>query len=135
MPSSIHSAPNVTPMVDVMLVLLVIFMVVSQTLIDGFRATPPRAFNVREHPNDSSDIVLGIDSVGRYYLNKQPVEFSALGPRIQSLLSADPLNHTLYVKADQSLEYSKVVGVMDAARDYGAVRIGLITQQPVASQR
>ena len=71
MRSSVQFAPNVTPMVDVMLVLLVIFMVVAPTLLDGFRAEPPRAVNVRDHPNDSSDVVLGIDAAGRYFLNKE----------------------------------------------------------------
>jgi len=76
---SVQFAPNVTPMVDVMLVLLVIFMVVAPTLLDGFRAEPPRAVNVRDHPNDSSDVVLGIDAAGRYFLNKRPIDSAALG--------------------------------------------------------
>ena len=135
MRSSIHCAPNVTPMVDVMLVLLVIFMVMTPTLLDGFRATPPTAFNVHDHPNDSSDVVLGIDDAGRYFLNKHPIDSAALGARIQALLSTDPLNHTVYVKAHESLEYSRVLAAMDIARENGAVLVGLITQQPAVARR
>jgi len=135
MRSSVQFAPNVTPMVDVMLVLLVIFMVVAPTLLDGFRAEPPRAVNVRDHPNDSSDVVLGIDAAGRYFLNKRAIDSAALGPRIQAMLAGDPLNHVLYLKADKTLDYSKILGVMDVARQNGAVAVGLITQQPAAARR
>jgi len=135
MRSSVQSAPNVTPMVDVMLVLLVIFMVVAPTLIDGFRADPPPAMNVHDHPNDSTDIVLGIDSLGHYFLNKRPIEAAALGAKLQALFAADPLNHVLYVKADKTLDYSAVLGAMDVARANGAVKVGLITQQPAVARR
>jgi len=135
MRSSVQSAPNVTPMVDVMLVLLVMFMVVAPTLLDGFRAQPPRAVSVRDNPNDSTDVVLGIDAAGRYFVNKQAIDSAALGPRIRTLLASDPLNHMVYVKADQSLDYSKVLGVMDMARANGAVVVGLITQQTAAHRR
>lgn len=131
MRSSIQSAPNVTPMVDVMLVLLVIFMVAAPSLLDGFRAEPPRAANVRDHPNDSLDIVLGVDATGRYFLNKHPVDSAAVGPRLRALLTNDPLNRVLYVKADEGLDYSKVLRVMDVARENGAVVVGLITKQPI----
>jgi biopolymer transport protein TolR len=130
MRSSIHAAPNVTPMVDVMLVLLVIFMVVAPQLLDGFVAQAPPAANVRDHPNDSRDVVLGIDAAGRYFLNKQAIDPAILGPKLQALFVANPLNHVLYLKADRGLDYSKVLAAMDLARDNGAVVVGLITQQP-----
>jgi len=131
MRSSIQSAPNVTPMVDVMLVLLVIFMVATPALLDGFRAIPPAAVNVHGHPNDSTDVVLGIDAAGKYFLNKQPIDSATLGTRLQALFASDPLNHILYVKADQSLDYSRVLGAMDVARENEAVVVGLITQPTV----
>lgn len=135
MRSSVQSAPNVTPMVDVMLVLLVIFMVVAPTLLDGFRAEPPQAANMRDHPNDSSDVVLGINAAGQYFLNKQPIDSAALGKRIQALFAADPQNHVLYLKADKTLDYSRVVAAMDIARENGAVAVGLITQQATIVRR
>jgi biopolymer transport protein ExbD len=135
MRSSVQASPNVTPMVDVMLVLLVIFMVVAPTLLDGFRAEPPRAANVRDHPNDSSDMVLGIDATGRYFLNKREIDSAALGPKLQAMFAADPLNRLLYLKADKSLDYSRILSAMDVARDNGAAFVALITQQPTVPQR
>ena len=70
----VASTPNVTPMVDVMLVLLIIFMVVAPALLAGFNADPPQAQNIKDHPeDDKSDQVLGIDKDGNYYLNKKPI--------------------------------------------------------------
>lgn len=135
MRSSVQAAPNVTPMVDVMLVLLVIFMVVAPTLLDGFVAEPPPAASVRDHPNDSSDVVLGIDAAGRYFLNKHAIDSAALGPKLKALFAANPLEHVLYLKADKELEYSKVLGAMDVARDNGVSVVGLITKQPTTTQR
>jgi biopolymer transport protein ExbD len=117
-------------MVDVMLVLLVIFMVVAPTLLDGFVAEPPQAVSVLDHPNDSSDVVLGIDAAGRYFLNKQAIDSARLGPRLRELFAANPLDHVLYLKADKELDYSKVLRAMDVARGSGVGVIGLITRQP-----
>ena len=135
MRSAIQSAPNVTPMVDVMLVLLVIFMVVAPTLLDGFRAEPPRAVNVRDHPNDNRDVVLGIDAAGRYFLDKRAVDSASLAKGLRAKFARDTLNHLLYVKADRTLAYSQVLGVMDLARQNGALVVGLITQQQPVARR
>jgi len=71
---AVQSTPNVTPMVDVMLVLLIIFMVVAPALLAGFNADPPQAQNIKDHPeDDQTDQVLGIDKDGNYYLNKKPI--------------------------------------------------------------
>jgi len=60
--SGVQSSPNVTPMIDVMLVLLIIFMVVTPALLAGFNADPPKAVNLKDHPEDANlDQVLGID--------------------------------------------------------------------------
>jgi len=135
MRSSVQAAPNVTPMVDVMLVLLVIFMVVAPTLLDGFVAEPPQAVSVSDHPNDSTDIVLGIDGAGRYFLNKHAVDSAALGPRLKALFAANPLDHVLYLKADKELDYSRILGAIDVARNNGVTVVGLITKQPATVQR
>src|SRR5678809_804804 len=73
--SGVASTPNVTPMVDVMLVLLIIFMVVTPALLAGFNADPPQAQNIKDHPEDEqNDQVLGIDKDGNYYLNKKQIK-------------------------------------------------------------
>ena len=72
---NVQSTPNVTPMIDVMLVLLIIFMVVAPALMAGFNATPPEGVNLKDHPEDEqTDQVLGIDREGQYYLNKRQIK-------------------------------------------------------------
>ena len=135
MRSSIQAGPNVTPMVDVMLVLLVIFMVVAPPLIDGFIAEPPLAVSVQDHPNDSSDVVLGIDAGGRYFLNKQPIDSARLALKLRSLFAVGPVRQTLYLKADKDLDYEKVQSAMDIARQNGVPVVGLVTKQPPVAKR
>ena len=63
--SGVRAEPNVTPMIDVMLVLLIIFMIVVPALNAGFNAVPPEGQNITSHPEDDTDQVLGIDANGR----------------------------------------------------------------------
>lgn len=135
MRSPVQAAPNVTPMVDVMLVLLIIFMVVAPTLLDGFRAEPPKATNVKDHPLDSADVILGIDAAGRYYLNKQPVPAADLAGRLQTIYRTRQSDPILYLKADRELDYSKVLAAIDIARNNGVVLVAMVTQQPALQQR
>ena len=67
---------NVTPLVDVMLVLLIIFMVVTPALASGFTAEPPSGINLKAHPEADDDQVLGIDKFGNFYLCRTPGEFN-----------------------------------------------------------
>jgi len=82
----VSSTPNVTPMVDVMLVLLIIFMVVAPALLAGFTADPPQAQNIKDHPEDEqTDQVLGIDKAGNYYLNKKPAREADIPARLDHI--------------------------------------------------
>src|SRR5438093_3090464 len=84
-----QATPNVTPMIDVMLVLLIIFMVVTPQLLAGFTADPPKAINLRDHPEDAdNDHVLGIAKDGKYYLDKKLIEESAVGPALNNIYSS-----------------------------------------------
>ncbi len=65
--SAVQSEPNVTPMIDVMLVLLIIFMVVTPALLACFNAVPPQGVNLKDHPQEETDQVLGNESQGHYY--------------------------------------------------------------------
>jgi biopolymer transport protein TolR len=129
MRSPVQAAPNVTPMVDVMLVLLIIFMVVAPNLLDGFRAEPPKAVNVKDHPLDSADVVLGIDAAGRYFLNKRPIPAEDLGGRLQAIYHGSHREPILHLKADRDLDYSKVLAAIDIARNNGVVLVAMVTQQ------
>jgi biopolymer transport protein TolR len=128
----VKAEPNVTPMIDVMLVLLIIFMVVTPALLAGFNAQPPVGQNVKDHPeDDNSDQVLGIDRDGNYYLNKKPIAKDAIGPELKRIYTARTVDKIAYLKADKDLEYAKVVDLTDIAAKNGVSRVGLITDQKV----
>ncbi len=126
----VQSTPNVTPMIDVMLVLLIIFMVVTPALLAGFNAVPPQAVNLKDHPEDSNlDQVLGIDRDGNYYLNKRPIRSQDVGPMLKQIYDARTEDKILYVKADKSLDYTKVLDALDLAAHNGVRVTGLISEQ------
>jgi biopolymer transport protein TolR len=126
----VASSPNVTPMIDVMLVLLIIFMVVTPALLAGFNADPPQGQNLKEHPEDAeNDQVLGIDKDGNYYLNKKPVAKEALESQIKAIYATREVDHTMYLKADAGLDYAKVVDATDMAAKNGVRVIALISDQ------
>ena len=121
---------NVTPMIDVMLVLLIIFMVVTPALLAGFNAQPPVGQNLKDHPEDEeSDQVLGIDRDGNYYLNKRPISKEALPGEIKRIYDVRQVDKIMYLKADKDLEYSKVVDATDMAAKNGVRMVALISDQ------
>jgi len=126
----IRSEINVTPLVDVVLVLLIIFMVVTPMLLAGFAATPPQAVNLKDHPEDeNSDQVLGIDKDGNYYLNKKPIKYDSLGQTLKRIYDARTEDKILYLKADKNLDYFKVLDALDLAAKNGVRVTGLISEQ------
>ena len=125
----VKSEPNVVPMIDVMLVLLIIFMVVTPAIAAGFTATPPTGVNLKSHPEADQDQVLGIDKYGRYYLNKQPIENEQLPELLSSIFSVRTVDQILYVKADRDLEYGAILEAMDIASKNGVRVVGAITDQ------
>jgi biopolymer transport protein ExbD len=126
---ALHAEPNVTPMVDVMLVLLIIFMVVTPTLMLGFVAEPPDGVHLTDHPEESDDRVLGIDSQGHYFLDKAPVDPEELPDLLRRQIARHPDNRVLYILAHRSLEYRHVRDALDVSAASGIVIAGLITEQ------
>src|SRR5262249_20419782 len=126
---SVQSTPNVTPMIDVMLVLLIIFMVVTPMLLAGFNADPPQGINLKDHPEDNEDQVLGIDKDGNYYINKKPIEAASVGPKLKQIYDARTEDKILYLKADKELPYGKILDAEDLATKNGVRMIGLISEQ------
>ena len=125
----VASQPNVTPMIDVMLVLLIIFMVVTPALMAGFNATPPQGQNLKDHPEDEeNDQVLGIDKDGNYYLNKKPISKTAIEAEIKRIYTNRD-DHVLYLKADRDLAYEKVVDATDIAAKNGVTVVAMISDQ------
>jgi biopolymer transport protein TolR len=129
--SSVQATPNVTPMIDVMLVLLIIFMVVTPQLLAGFTADPPRAINLKEHPEDAdNDHVFGIDKDGKYYLDKKPYPPEVVGQLLNQIYSNPARDdHTLYLRADKELKYSKVQDAEELAMKNKVAMLGMIGEQ------
>ena len=125
----VKAEPNVTPMIDVMLVLLIIFMVVTPAIMAGFNATPPQGQNLKDHPEDEeNDQVLGIDKDGNYYLNKRPIAKTALEGEIKRIYTNRD-DHVMYLKADKDLPYEKVVDATDIAAKNGVTVVAMISDQ------
>ena len=127
---------NVTPMVDVMLVLLIIFMVVAPLLQSGVSVALPKSKN----PDADAEIVketsavIAITDKNEVYLNKDKLPKEDLAARLKELLEAKFKDKrddqkVVYVKSDQAVQYGAVVGVIDAIREAGYDRIGLVSEK------
>ena len=125
----VKSEPNVVPMIDVMLVLLIIFMVVTPAVATGFTAEPPSGINLKAHPEEDEDQILGIDKFGQYYLNKRPIQNDQLGVLLKDIYTVRTVDQILYVKADKGLEYGKILDAMDVASKNGVRVVAAITDQ------
>ena len=127
----VASTPNVTPMVDVMLVLLIIFMVVTPALLAGFNADPPQAQNIKDHPeDDQTDQVLGIDKDNFYYLNKKQIKKEDIGALLKHIYVDTPRDdYIMYLKADKNLPYARVIDMMDVASKNGVKVVAMIGDQ------
>src|SRR5919201_3199178 len=106
--TSLKSSPNVVPMIDVMLVLLIIFMIVTPLIAAGFKAEMPRGKNLDPRPEGENEVVLGIDEFGRYFLNGRPLPAGTLEDQLRGIFSARTEDKILYFKADNQLKYAKV---------------------------
>jgi biopolymer transport protein ExbD len=127
--AGVKAEPNVVPMIDVMLVLLIIFMVVTPALAAGFQAIPPAGINLKAHPEEDTDQVLGIDKDGAYYLNKRPLANDSLAAVIKRIYDARTVDKILYIKADKDLPYAKVLDAMDIASRNGVRVVGAVSDQ------
>ena len=125
---------NVTPMVDVMLVLLIIFMVVTPSLMAGFQAKLPEGVHLMERPEDEERTTLGIDINGDYYLNKKPINRDDAVRLLTAEFERHPEDRVLFVKADAGLRYGVMLEAMDVARDAGARVIAAVTESPANAE-
>ena len=127
--SEVKAEPNVTPMIDVMLVLLIIFMLVVPAINAGFNAVPPQGQNLKPHPEEDADQVLGIDASGAYYLNKKPIKNEDLATLLKAIYEARTEDKILFLKAHNQLKYEKVIDALDIAAKNGVRVTGMITDQ------
>jgi biopolymer transport protein TolR len=124
----IKSDINVTPLVDVMLVLLIIMMIVAPLLQQGVPVELPRADNSSEKPETQDQTVVTIDRSKAVYLNAVPVPAGQLQSRITTVLE-DKSDKIVIIKADQEVPYSAVMDTMDELRAAGIEDMGLITER------
>ena len=131
-----HVAPppvadiNVTPMVDVMLVLLIIFMVITPMLSKGVSVDMAKVRNpIPMQAADKSDaITVAVTRDGKTYLNTTQLPPEDLPPKVKDLLT-NRLDKTVFIRADQRARYEKVVDVVDNLRAAGVDNVGLLTEQ------
>jgi biopolymer transport protein ExbD len=119
---------NVTPMIDVMLVLLIIFMIVTPLIAAGFKATLPKGKNLDPRPEGENEVILGIDQAGRYFLNGRPLPNGTLEDQLRSIYAARTEDKILYFKADNQLKYAKVQEAVETARRSGVRVMAAITE-------
>ena len=125
---SVKADINVTPMIDVMLVLLIIFMIVTPLIAAGFKATLPKGKNLDPRPEGDNEIVLGIDQAGHYFLNGRPLPSGTLEDQLRSLYAARTEDKILYFKADNQLKYGKIQDAVETARRAGVRVMAAITE-------
>ena len=125
---SLKADINVTPLVDVMLVLLIIMMLIAPLLQQGVAVTMPEAANTGEKPDTQDQTVVAIDSRGTFYVNAIMVTPDDLIPRVQRVLE-DKKEKIVYLKGDKDAKYAAIMDVMDAFRKAQIENIALITEK------
>ena len=121
---------NVTPMVDVMLVLLIIFMIITPLLQKGVSIDKALTHNPRKMPDaEKTDAVeVAITRDGKFFLNAQPVKLGDITKQVGDLMS-NKLNKVVFIKSDARAKYGDVVSVVDNVRAAGIQQLGLITEE------
>jgi len=122
----VKSDINVTPLVDVMLVLLIIMMLVAPMLQKGVDVKLPQAANTADKPETQGQTVVGIQANKQVFLNSVPVRQSDLGSRVADLMDTQT-EKVVLIKADEDVDYATVMETMDNLRAAGIEDMGLIT--------
>jgi biopolymer transport protein ExbD len=117
---------NMTPLVDVMLVLLIIFIITVPVMKHAINIDLPRASNAASVSKPDT-LRLGIDAQGRYFLNDLPVSDEALSPQLQAAAAQTP-QPDLHIRGDKTVRYERVAQAMAAAQQAGLRKIGFITE-------
>lgn len=118
---------NVTPLVDVMLVLLVIFMVTAPMMQAGIDVNLPKV-EASAMKSDEQSIVVTVDGRGRLFINDSQVSASSLTQRLSSMNNGTNKDKTVVLRADASVSYGKIMEAMAEIRKAGITRIGLMTE-------
>lgn len=123
---------NVTPMVDVMLVLLVIFMVTAPLLTTGVQVDLPQTTAAQVHGQDEP-IAVSVDRKGRIFIQESEVTLETLAPRLAAITERNR-EVRVFVRGDQQIAYGRVMAVIGALHQAGFGKVALLTQSPDAAQ-
>ena len=131
----VMAAPNVIPMADIMLVLLIIFMVITPMLHKGVSVDMASAHNVDQmQPADRDDaVIVAVTRDGKTYLGNNVVSSNEITDQVKDLI-ANRLDKTVYVRSDARAKYGDVVQAVDAVRAAGVENLGLLTERLASSK-
>ena len=128
-----NSEINVTPMVDVMLVLLIIFMIVTPLLQQGVSVNLPKELNTPEEDSEitkDTSVVISIPDNTNFYIGKDQYPLTALGEKIQTMMKDKaPDKRIVYIKSGVDVEYGRVVEAIDTIRKQDIDKIGLVADK------
>jgi biopolymer transport protein ExbD/biopolymer transport protein TolR len=132
-----NSAINVTPMVDVMLVLLIIFMIVTPLLQQGVSVNLPRDMMSPDEDADiakDTSVIVAIPDNNNFYIGKEQFPLTALGDKIKRLMeNKTPEKRIVYIKSGVDVDYGKVVEAIDTIRKQDIDKIGLVADKKKAA--
>ncbi|MBX9630858.1 MAG: biopolymer transporter ExbD [Burkholderiales bacterium] len=124
---------NVTPLVDVMLVLVIIFIITAPLLTHGIKIDLPKASSTA-NPEKPETVTLSLDAKGKVFWNDQPVPDEQLAAKMAEAAAKQP-QPELHLRADHNTRYQKLAEIMSAARNAGLTKLGFVTDPSPAAER
>ncbi len=124
---------NVTPFVDVMLVLLVVFMITAPLLTVGVPVDLPQT-KAKPLPGQDEPLEITVDKLGRVWLQETQIEISTLVPRLRAITS-NKADTRIFVRGDRTIDYGRVLEVMSVLNAAGFGRVGLVADRPATDQK
>jgi len=120
------SDPNIVPLIDVLLVLIIIFMVITPQISMGLRAVLPQAAT-EQTPSDPNTIVVQVTSGGKLLINEEPVDWDKLGSRLATIFKRRATK-IAFVRGSDDVPFDQVARAVDIMREVGLDHIGLMTR-------